>query len=607
MSTPPVRRRSILNFEPDWTTDPLSSSSKPRDRFHDRTISSLNNAVQLIGLVNNFLTPIPLAKEVLGSIAAILDIIKTTYTNHGDFKDVAEQCQNIALIIWKATNGPSEYRADERVQHALSTLQSSVNNIRDTVREKAKSKIVSKVFHSTLNKETIGKWKADLNHCLLVFNTELNITTNAKLDEFFDWFERQPSRNDSMPNEIPPRPVTFFGRDDIVQDTVKQLITCSKVALIGTGGIGKTSIARAVLNDDGITAKFQQQRFFVRFDDMDASQVTFATFLDRIARALGNASVNAYNEISRTIAKSETLLVLDNAESFLDAPIHGGRIADAIDEFGARPNVAILLTTRTTVLPPNLNWIRSRVLSLEEDAACKAFKMFYSPPIESSTLVKLLADIDFHPLSINLLAQTAVQNQWSADDLAEEWNRQRVSLLGFGAGKIQSLAATIETSLNSPSIRRFGDIIRHFLQIIAFLPQGVRKGTLGLVNYPSPMRVDVESCIDPLCRQSLAYRDGDFITVLAPIRLYMTSIIPISENPLFKGFLSYHTEFWTLFSAEDDLNIERIYTHWLSSGTAREDALQNLTWFIRILQRKKPRPISAIQQVVTSLDYKNLA
>ncbi|KAG6903549.1 hypothetical protein DXG01_016976, partial [Tephrocybe rancida] len=132
------------------------------------------------------------------------------------------------------------------------------------------------------------------------------------------------------------------------------------------------------------------------------------------------------------LSTSETLLILDNAETFLDAAVDAGRIADAIDGFGARPNVAILLTTRTTVLPPNLKWVRLRVPALEESPACDAFTMFYTPAIEHSSLIKLLSAVDFHPLSINLLAQAAVQNEWSSQDLIDAWDRQRTLLLESG-------------------------------------------------------------------------------------------------------------------------------------------------------------------------------
>ncbi|KAG6858916.1 hypothetical protein C0993_004868, partial [Termitomyces sp. T159_Od127] len=131
---------------------------------------------------------------------------------------------------------------------------------------------------------------------------------------------------------LPVRPRIFVGRDKLVQSTTVNLLGLHHVALIGPGGIGKSSVARAVLNDEAITPKFQNRRFFVRFDDMDPSQINLGTFLDRIARALGlSTPANVHNSISKALSTLDTLLVLDNAETFLDAPVDAGRIADAID------------------------------------------------------------------------------------------------------------------------------------------------------------------------------------------------------------------------------------------------------------------------------------
>ncbi|KAG6845082.1 hypothetical protein H0H87_000987 [Tephrocybe sp. NHM501043] len=406
-----------------------------------------------------------------------------------------------------------------------------------------------------------------------------------------------------LPEELPVKPKIFVGRDKLVHSTIQSLLESRDVALIGPGGMGKSSIARAVLNDDALTTKFQKRRFFVRFDDMDAAQITFGTFLDRIARALGFGTLaNTHNLITKALSTSETLLVLDNAETFLDAATDAGRIADAIDGFGERANVAILLTTRTTVLPPNLKWVRLRVPSLEEGAACEAFTMFYTPSIESSILVKLLSAVDFHPLSINLLAQAAVQNDWSPEDLVDAWDRQRTTLLEAGDGKIQSIAVTIETSLNSPSVLKLGVTILRLLQVIAYLPQGISKQRLTAIF---PGVTDIEACAEALCKQSLAYINGGFITLLAPIRLYISNRYntTIVDNLLLQKVRQYykaHADEEEIVR-QDDVNIEYVFAHWVTDPVAMTSVLDLIGDFIYTLLDCRPRPI-ALRPVIASLD-----
>lgn len=58
---------------------------------------------------------------------------------------------------------------------------------------------------------------------------------------------------------------------------------------------------------------------------------------------------------------------------------------------------------------------------------------------------------------------------------------EETCLLHSGSGKTQSLAATLELSLDSPSIKKLGDVARHFLEIASFLPQGVDRNKLTIM------------------------------------------------------------------------------------------------------------------------------
>ncbi|KAG6877290.1 hypothetical protein C0993_008790 [Termitomyces sp. T159_Od127] len=584
---------------------------------HERAISTLNFAIQTINHVNNAI-PLLVVKGVLSSIAGILDIVKNAFANQDDFKEIAEQCQMIGLMVWRSTFQIPEHQLQDTVRRALTDLKRSVDEVQDAVKKKAKKNLWSKAFHATVNQETILKWRNELNRYL----TELNIANNLKLDKLlaeFQEFRMSGTSNHLMSIQeagvLPVRPRIFVGRDELVKSATQVLLELRHVALIGPGGIGKSHIARAILNDEAIASKFRDRRFFVRFDDMDARQINIGTFLDRVARALGFAtSVNVHNLISKALSTSYTLLVLDNAETFLDAPVDAGRIADVIDGFGARLNVAILLTTRTVVLPPNIDWVRLRVPVLDESSACEAFKAYY-PSIETSILIKLLAAVDFHPLSINLLAQAAVQNEWSPQDLVTAWDCQCAALLEAGNGKVQSLAVTIETSLNSPSFVNLGEMIHHLLHIIAFLPQGISKTWLTSVI---PEIVDIHTCADALCRQSLAYLNGDFITLLAPIRLYITGHYNknISINPLYKKVQLFYAarvqDAKTVI--QDNLNIEHVLIHWLKASEATADVLSFTANFVTTLTHYCCRsvslypvvstlPISKLYSLVSCLDF----
>ena len=106
-------------------------------------------------------------------------------------------------------------------------------------------------------------------------------------------YRRVLFRDESSHRWLPSVPEYFFGRSDIVREAAHKLVQLLHVALTGTGGIGKTSIARAVVNEGDVVEKFGDERYFVAFDDhlgtagRGDSSITFDVFADHIANALG--------------------------------------------------------------------------------------------------------------------------------------------------------------------------------------------------------------------------------------------------------------------------------------------------------------------------------
>jgi len=73
-------------------------------------------------------------------------------------------------------------------------------------------------------------------------------------------------RNSPESDDLPPLSV-FFGRDELTRETVWPLLSRSSVALIEPVGMGKTTVAYAVKNNDAIASMFGSRRYFLRFDE----------------------------------------------------------------------------------------------------------------------------------------------------------------------------------------------------------------------------------------------------------------------------------------------------------------------------------------------------
>jgi len=289
----------------------------------------------------------------------------------------------------------------------------------------------------------------------------------------------------SISTTLPPRPIVFHGREAFVIDAVRLLTTSdsARIAILGPGGMGKTTIALAILYELPVVEGFQGRRFFLSCEALvDTNSVVIS-----LAKLLGiSASGDLLTAVvTRLTELPRVLLVLDNLETVWLA--HGGPAAAIEDLLGALaqvPSLSIIITCRGVILPQLVEWSNPGTAALDPfslEASLGTFQDragFRLNGPDEDIAKELLAAVDYMPLAVTLLGQLARLGT-PASELLDRWNGEHSALLRtHNIGRINNAEVSVKLSITMVDTADDSGESLQLLSVCCMLPDGLRPDVL---------------------------------------------------------------------------------------------------------------------------------
>ncbi|KZS87364.1 hypothetical protein SISNIDRAFT_390484, partial [Sistotremastrum niveocremeum HHB9708] len=362
-----------------------------------------------------------------------------------------------------------------------------------------------------------------------------------------------------IPANLPPAPQVFFGRSEIVESIVQQLSTTgqSHVAILGPPGIGKTSVALAVLHHHDVLSSFRDNRHYISCEALSTAD-SLVVFLGHYLGIEGKASQSQIVAVFRRRPRS--LIVFDNFETPWESAQERCKAEELLSRLADVPELSLLLTLRGAERPSGIAWKRPclpPLAAIDYEAAKKTFVAVSDTAEDDIFLPKLLEELDYVPLAVTLMANMCQHT--SCEALLAQWQEDKTKMLtrGFDS-RLSSVEISIEVSISSERLRRTPLAIR-ILQILSLLPDGVLTSELPTMLYGDGAQLP--AAISTLRQVTLIYVEhgSGRLRSLSPIREYIQL-----HNPL-DGAALHHLQlyFFELTKSVDD------------SGTYRDKEVLN--------------------------------
>ncbi|KAJ7079301.1 hypothetical protein B0H15DRAFT_914174 [Mycena belliarum] len=535
----------------------------------DHLIFYASAAARLLLNISDNNSSNPYLKGIAGLSILLLDTVQGVKSNKAQCFSMLERVHEIITAIINVCGEGGVL--SPTILHSLSRFFDTLQKVHAFIRSQVDLGLLRRVLRSAETAALLENCNAGLQEALNVFGIQTGLVTTAAIADMMEHSENlhqelvellqqdNSSGSTFTLNQIsssslcllPSSPKIFYGRDAEVHQLVRMLLSTEpcRVAILGPGGMGKSSLALAVLHHEDLISRFGSFQYFISLESSTSAS-------DMLAAIAAFFNIDATAKVSRAILKhisslsTPCVLVLDNLEECWENMSSRAEVEEFLSLLSEISQLHLMVTMRGAERPGKVRWSRPFLQPLDrlDDLAARQTFIDIVDEVKEDELTALLALTDNLPLAVTLMAHIASFE--GPQSILERWANETTSLLSEGYNKQANLNKSIALSLSSPRMLvnpQAGEL----LSLMSLLPDGVSEETLAQMNLP--FAPHIARCKSTLLRCSLIYSGVDGrLRTLAPIREYMREKAP-PDAQLFDGLSTYFYDLASLFRNPTDL------------------------------------------------------